>query len=227
MRQHSIDLLPDAVRQRNQAGLRTGRYVAGLLAAVIVVIVLATQARFQLDRAEKALLVAEVEANHVLEAEAKARELRTLLDEAHRYIDGYQELALPMDVSAVLATLVNQLPESVTLDRIDLDAGARRIVSSVRSKGAADDEEAPPRVLTGELAGFATSDIEIAELVTRLQEVPPFEKVSLDFSRTKPVRGRSAREFRLSFRIDLEAPYEIATPVAELASAGEESDHVQ
>ncbi|MHC4128286.1 MAG: hypothetical protein ACYSUA_08985, partial [Planctomycetota bacterium] len=36
-----------------------------------------------------------------------------------------------------------------------------------------------------------------------------FSQVSLDFSRTRTVRQRNAREFRISFRADLDVRYEV------------------
>ena len=51
------------------------------------------------------------------------------------------------------------------------------------------------------------SDQQIAELVRNLETTPLFKDVSLDYSRTRGVRGVSAREFRLSFRVDLDASY--------------------
>ena len=64
-----------------------------------------------------------------------------------------------------------------------------------------------PRQLRIELSGFAASDAEIAELVGRLRVIDPFENVSLDLSRTRPIGGQHAREFRLSLQVDLEAQY--------------------
>jgi hypothetical protein len=67
----------------------------------------------------------------------------------------------------------------------------------------------PPRVLTGEISGFAANDQHIAELVSALESTAPFQNVSLDFSRSRRVNDRDAREFRLSFRIDLDDTYQV------------------
>jgi hypothetical protein len=210
MRQHAIDLLPDVIRKRNAAGTRTGRASAALFGSVLIVVLLMTHARFQVTAARNELLNTETRANYVLKVEEKSQELRSILEEGNRFISYYQELALPLEISSVVATIVNGLPESVTLDRIDLDAGARRIMRTARSKGPQEEAPRPPRILIGEVAGFAASDLEIAELVSVLEQTPPFTDVSLDFSRTRSVHNKSAREFRLSFRIDLERRYEVA-----------------
>ena len=88
-------------------------------------------------------------------------------------------------------------------------------IAGTRSRGRELVEGPPPRVLVAEVAGFAASDADIAELVERLSNRAPFAAVNLDFSRTRGLRGRSAREFRLSFKIDLEKPYTfVSAPIA-------------
>jgi len=210
MKQHSIDLLPDSIRARSQAGLRTGRYIAATVVSVIVVIAATTHVCLALDRARGEFEAARERANLVLAAEEKANELRGRIGEVEDSIQRYKRIAAPLDISAILATTINELPEGVTLDRIDMDAGVRRVVRSPRDKGTVDSEAAPPRVLSAELSGFAPDDRAIAEFVAHLEQTPPFREVSLDFSRTRDVRGLTAREFRLSLRIDLEAAYEVA-----------------
>ena len=115
----------------------------------------------------------------------------------------------PGPISAVRATVINHLPERVTLDQFDIDAGARAMTHSPRATGVETKEDSPPRGLHGEVSGFASSDQQIAELVSRLTDVPLFRDVNLDFSRTRDVNKRDAREFRLSFKIDLDAIYAV------------------
>jgi hypothetical protein len=224
MTQHKLNLLPTSVRLRNQAGMRAGRYATILTVAVAAVVVLATHSRFQLDRAEKRCTAAETEADYVLQTEAKLSELRRVLDEGNEYIARYHRIAPPLDVSRVLATLFDRLPASVSLDRLDIDAGVRHTPRTARSRASTTATELPSRVLSAEIAGFAPSDEEIAELVAALENTLPFEDVSLDFSRTRAVRGHVAREFRLSFRIDLERRYVMREPGAAMASVEEESE---
>jgi len=109
----------------------------------------------------------------------------------------------------VMATVINNLPESLTLDQFNIDAGARSNGHLPRAKGLETKDETPPRILSAEISGFAATDQEIAELVGRLDGTSPFRDVNLDFSRTRSVNGHDAREFRLSFKIDLDARYEV------------------
>jgi hypothetical protein len=220
MSQHPIDLLPDAIRARTQAGLRTGRYITAIVLAVILLALATTHTRLGLQRARLEFAAAREQADLVLSTEAKAAELSRTIEDLEGYMRRYERIALPLDVSAVLATLINQLPEGMTLDRIDLDAGARRVTRTPRGKSERNKEETPSRILTAEISGFAPDDAAIAEFVTGLEQIEPFGDISLDFSRTRAVRGIMAREFRLSFRIELDVPYEIVD--ASVADAGPE-----
>ncbi len=217
MKQEPIDLLPDEIRARSQAGVVAGRYVAALLIAVILLGLTATHSRLMLDLARQRLEVAENQADLVLAAEAKVEQLEDMLKETEEFIANYQLIATPIDVSRVIATVTNLLSDSATIDRLDIFTGVHRSNRSARG-GAADPRQ---RILTGELSGFAASDKDVAAIVANLEGLQLFEQVSLDFSRTRTVRGANAREFRISFRIDLSAEYEVEElKAADLASAG-------
>ena len=83
-----------------------------------------------------------------------------------------------------------------------------------------------PRELNGELSGFAINDQDVAQLVANIEDLALFDDVNLDFSRTRSVRGRNAREFRVSFSADLDFRYEVIDPEQTL-SAHTGRAHVQ
>jgi len=219
MNQHLINLLPDEIRMRCQAGVRTGQTVSAFAAVIVVLVVLATYGRLELNQAEQRLVRTRAQANLVLEMEERAKSLRQSQQEAAEYLELYRKVAPPLKVSAVIATIINELPESVALDRVEIDSGARRRVRTARSRGRDDEDDEVPRVLTCEIAGFALSDEQVAQIVDGLSERAPFQRVSLDFSRTRLVREKSAREFRLSCRVDLEALYDVELHTPAVASA--------
>ena len=218
MSQHAIDLLPDAIRARSQAGVVAGRYVVSLIIAVVLIGLAATHSRLMLDLARQRLRVAEEQADIVLSAEATATHLRETLDATNEYIRRYELIAMPIDVSRVVATLVNVLPASATLDRIDIKAGTPNAGRSARGRGRKGEGPAR-RSLTGELSGFALTDLQVAELVARIEAIGFFDQVSLDFSRSRTVRGVKARGFRISVRADLDVKFEVSDLL--------ESAHVQ
>ena len=145
MKQRAIDLVPDSIRVRSQAGVVAGRYVAALLVAIALMVVTVTHSRLVLDRAHKRLRVAEEQADLVLSAEAKADQLRIRLDDTRDQIRRYRLIATPLQVSRVIATVTNEMLPSATLDRIDFFGGSRRTNRSARSRGVSnEDGPAPP-----------------------------------------------------------------------------------
>lgn len=224
MSQGPIDLLPEAIRARSQAGIVAGRYVAALLIAVVLLGLTATHSRLMLDLARQRATVAEEQADLVLAAEAKAHTLRAKLENTTGFIDRYELIAMPLDVSRVIATVVNRLPESASIDRVDLIAGARRASRSSRSRTSSPAEQMGPRLLNGELSGFAASDQDIAQIVANLESLSLFQQVSLDFSRTRMVRNVNAREFRISFFVDLDVIYEVEDLPENVATVWDDDD---
>ena len=208
MTQHAIDLLPDVIRARSQAGIVAGRYVVSLLIAVVLVGLAGTHSRLMLDLARQRLRVAEEQADIVLSAEATASNLRATLDDKSEYIRRYERIEMPIEISRVVATLVNLLPESATLDRIDIKAGTPNTGRSARGRAQKGDGPAR-RSLVGELSGFALTDMQVAELVARLEGIGFFDQVRLDFSRSRTVHGLKARGFRISIRADLDVNFEV------------------
>jgi Tfp pilus assembly protein PilN len=207
--QHSIDLMPASIRERSQAGVRLGQFMAMAIAALTLTVAVATHSRMKLGTAQDRLFEIASQTERVFVAEARAAELRHQRDAIDSYTQLYRRLSYPLAMGDVLATIVSMLPESVTLDQVDLNAGTRSLGAGARSRGVETQTQTPPRMLIGEIAGFAANDQHIAELVAALERTPPFTNVSLDFSRGRRVHDRDAREFRLSFRISLDQRYQV------------------
>jgi hypothetical protein len=207
VRQHLVDLLPDSVRTRSEAGMVIGRYVSIGVIVVIVLVALSTHAHFRLERVESAYNAAEEKSRLVLAVEAEAKRLRESLSGLAHSIRQYDRVAPSLRMMDLQSLVVSQLPLSVTLESMDLEVVQGQPAFDPRIKETA--KAAPRREIRGELTGFARSDADIAELVTRLDGLTPLKAVSVDFSKSRSVRERQAREFRLSFRVDLENVYEV------------------
>jgi hypothetical protein len=219
MTQRLINLLPDSYRAQSEAGVVAGRYVVSLLIAVVLLGLAATHSRLMLDLARQRLRVAEERADLALSADTRAAQLREQLDDSRNFIRRYQLIALPIEISRVVATLTNILPESATVDRLDLATRTTQTARSTKRRRPAADGVVS-RTLTGELSGFASTDKDVAELVTRIEDIGLFEQVSLDFSRSRSVRGKNARGFRISFSAELNTRFEVI-------DRDEETAHVQ
>lgn len=219
MKQHPIDLLPQSVRDRDKVRQRRGRLVIAGVAMSGVLVLMTTLANVQAARARMRGEQMENRATAVLALEAHAIELRARLVELEAIILEYETTASSLNVGDVLSTVVNLLPSSVTLDHLLMTSGRRRGSRTSRSRGEAPHQGPAPRMLTGEIGGFAANDKDIAELVERLAGHGALDNVNLDFSRSRIVRELTAREFRLSFTIDLELPWEVhSTPLVQAES---------
>lgn len=225
MRQHPIDLLPEALRARAEARTVASRNITLGVIALVALVIVSTHARVQRLDAEDQFRDAEAHAQKVEAHELRVNELLGQLEEVNDYIILYRNTETPISVAGLIASVVDRLPETVTLDRIDLQMGTKRQVRSTKRVAGARSTDTEPveRVMLAELAGFAVSDNDIAEFVAKLQRSAPFDQVSLDFSRQRLVNEQSAREFRLSFTVDLSRRYIDQRLVN--AASGEELSH--
>jgi hypothetical protein len=219
--QRPIDLLPREIFERSQAGLRAGRIISWMVVATIIAGGIAAHSRISLLETHQLLTNTEQDANRVLDIEQKTQSFREMRARLLETIRSYNQVAHPVPISGLLATVINEMPASTTVESIELTAGARRNARTPRRRTTQVNEEYVPRVLVGEIAGFSSSDQEIARFVQSLQDRKPFENVGLDFSRTRMLRGKPAREFRMSFRIDLERSYTVLTEPDTMDVAGE------
>ena len=219
MKTTEINLLPASIREKTQAGVRAGRVIAAALAVTAVLIVTGTHSRIVVDHAEDRLTITEGRADEAMRLEAEETVLTRRIEELQTYIDAYTTVAPAIRVSDVIATVVQALPESATLEEIVANVERVRLVPN----GIIDGKDTGR--LRVEILGFAVSDADIATLVSELGRTTPFEDVGLDFSRSRQVRGHRAREFRLSLHVDLSRAYTVELPVASDAVAGAKGNH--
>lgn len=205
MIQHHVDLLPDEVRAKSQARVVASRNFGIAALAIGATILVVTQSRLQVSAAEHHLSGIKAQATELEDNERQRAAIRTELNHLNAQINKYHRVENPLPVSTILATVVRLLPDSVTLDRMDIHAGVQRQGRARRSATTDNGDEL--RLLFCEISGFAATDDHIAALVGSLRNTAPFERISLDFTRQRVVRESNAREFRISFRIPLEHHY--------------------
>lgn len=202
MNGRTMNLLPPSVRnevERTEA--RNRMVVVGLLAGALLVGAW-LYGGLRVSDAEGRRAIARERAAEVLAAEGESRRLGERLERMATDIDSYRAVQLPFPVSQLLATIVNELPDSVTFDRVDFDASSL-VASPIRSAGS--ETSAPPRRLRGELEGIAANDVDVALMVDSLRTRRPIEQVEVETSRHHQVGDHPARAFRIGFTIDLDA----------------------
>ncbi len=198
----TMNLLPASIRQDVQRAEDSQRIiVVGLISASLLVGAW-IHGGIRASDAENRRTLAREKAEEVLEAERKTILLDAQLTMISDEIHAYRAIQIPFNISSLLATVVDEMPESVTLSRIDLDASSL-IGSPVRS-GKGNELTAPPARLRGELEGVAANDIDVANLVESLRSRNPIGGVEVETSRHVEIEGQPARAFQIGFVINLE-----------------------
>ena len=192
-----MNLLPEKYVERSKNKARSGRVAIAIIITLCAVAAVATHSRLSMNSAVEHLVIAQSRANSALELEVAASSLESQKANIESFIERYNKENIVFAMGDIVATIANLLPGAITLEDLSLD-----IVETESGSG-----------ISGRLAGFASSDEIIAELVTLLQSHAPFGSVSMDFSKSKTVRGRRAREFRVSFLIDLENDWDVSRMV--------------
>ncbi len=227
MRQHLVDLLPDSIRTRSEAGMVIGRYITIGVGVVIVLVALSTHAHFRLESVERAYKAAEEKSRLVLAVEAEAKRLRTALNDLAFSIKQYDRIAPSLRMSDLQTLIISQVPPGVTIESMNLEVTHTQAAFDPRLPDGG--KSGPKREVRGELKGFASTDIDWADLISRLDALDLLTAVNPDNSRTRVVRGKQAREFTVSFRVDLDRIYEVVyldppTPAPRIASGEEGGD---
>ena len=202
------DLMPESCRAAFSRRRRVRRWAGSysmtivLVVTVIVGLVVGNRAK---EREREAL--ADQVGVHLMRNE----EARTLLEEIRELessIARYNRLAWPVRVSDAVGVLVPVIPESTTLTSLTLVPREERVEPEAPSRRKKGDEKPQTRMfLAIEIEGVAVDDLDVARLVSVLDEDPLFSTVSLDYARSREVDGLDARAFRLSCEIDLNRRY--------------------
>ncbi|MDP7005299.1 MAG: hypothetical protein QF718_03715 [Phycisphaerales bacterium] len=193
-----MNLLPDQYVERSKNKARSSRVAIAIIATLCVVAAIATHSRFAVNSAIQRLVTAQTRANSALELEVDATSLELRKAQLETFIDRYEKEKTIFPMGDLVATLTNMLPESMTLEDMSFD-----LIQKEEGKA-----------VSGRLAGFASSDEIIASLVSSLQSTSPFGSVSMDFSKSRIVRGIQARGFRISFLIDLNQSWHVSRTMA-------------
>ncbi|MBL0926413.1 MAG: PilN domain-containing protein [Phycisphaerales bacterium] len=219
-----IDLMPGSCRIALKGREDVRRWVA--VYALTCAVLFAGYSILRAGHAERSARVESLAAEARL-AWSRSEETQRLLKEI-RELEGaitrYDRLAWPVRVSDVIAAVGEQVPESVSLTSLTLTprqdlASLARAGSSGRTPGrAAVSTGQPPAarsVLAVEIEGLAPDDMTIARLVSGLDGNPLFDRISMDYARSRDVEGTAGRQFRVVCEVDLAGHYVFeAAPVA-------------
>ena len=192
-----MNLLPEQYVERSKNKARSSRVAIAIIVTLCAVATVATHSRLAMNSSVEHLVIAQSRANSALELEVDATSLELRKANLESFINRYNNEKITFAMGDLVATITNLLPTSMTIEDLSLD-----IVQTEEGKR-----------ISGRLAGFASSDESIASLVSSLHEKEPFSEVSMDFSKSRTVRGKRARECRVSFVMKLENEWDLSRMV--------------
>jgi len=133
------------------------------------------------------------------------------------FMSTYRGVALPMEMSDILATVVNRLPERATLTDLAARVAER---AAPPPAGAAALPGAPPmaalpprRVLELRIRGFAATNLEVSAFERALAATPPLTTVRLGENRSMDTPDGNFQEFVITAEVELDREY--AAPSAD------------
>jgi len=225
-----INLMPADYRQRLGDSRLRHRFLSYGLTTAVVVGILAIHSRLGVGRmktlaGELTGRFAEIEA-----VRAEGIEVNKKADAAAQRLADYYRLALPIEISDVLTLVSNGMPSGLYLTDLELSVSQRAESASAmeelrqrvnRSKGRTVDDRNLLRFLTVTLTGVGQDGVQVAQFIGLLESHVAFDRVILDFDRTKIVSQTTVREFRVRFEVDLEKRFIIGTEESGVARTGE------
>jgi hypothetical protein len=202
-----MDLRPATVRSRVQESRE--RWLvsrcAGVAGCLLVVAWSVGALRLGAARRVHADVVDRAEATMAIESELATTSAE--LDRLGSDLAAWRRISIPFATGDLIAAIVEDLPESASLERLELDADS--LVATPLRSPRRDEKRNNARRIEGEIEGFAASDEAVAAFVDALRRRPFFEEVRVESTRHRDVSGVPARAFRIAFEIDLET----ASPV--------------
>ncbi|MFM1824110.1 MAG: hypothetical protein RI967_2376 [Planctomycetota bacterium] len=170
-------------------------------------------------RSAAMLARAEASGAPVLAIEAEIRDIALARGAIAEALDLQRAVGVPVPATGVIRAVAGALPEGATLERIALEYA--NVQGEARRNRRPARDGAAPRELRAEIAGFAADETDVGRLVDRLSGLAPVARVSLESSRSREMLGRSVREFRIGFTVDLERRWRLPElAVGAVADAG-------
>ncbi len=141
------------------------------------------------------------------------------IEEVEAAVTRYNRLAWPVRASEVIDAIAAAAPPAVSLSELSITPreekpssrqaaqgkSSGRNSAPANAPGAAPD---PPRALMViEMEGVAPDDTAVARFVSGLDSHALFSRVTLDFTRAKPLGGVEVRNFRVTTEVDLSLRY--------------------
>jgi hypothetical protein len=218
MSRHCLELLPPSTRERVLRGRASRRVHVASVAIAVVAAGLFAGARWVDGNSARQLAAARETGAPVVALEEEIRRLDGERRKIAESLDLQRAVGVAIPASALVRGIAGALPKGSMLESIELEYA--NVQGAARKSRRAPKDEALPREVRGEIAGIAPGESDVGALVDALEALAPLSRVSLESSRSREFEGRSVREFRVTFRIDLERRWRLPA----LAAGGDSTE---
>lgn len=174
----------------NHAATICKRYIIACAVVVAMFVFSIAHAQLSIVRAKNNLNLARIQADDAFISRNRVSQQSAELSTLNDLLLSQSNEAFNMQTTRILASLINDMPASITLDDL------------VMSTKQADHRS---RTLQARLRGFAATDADVSQFVASLEASVLCNHVSLDYTSQRIVRSLPAREFQVRFNFDLDA----------------------
>ncbi len=237
MQQPQVNFLPQSYAlevHRRLCTVRQSVLMLGLAGTLALWWVVQTQQTASLRRdantIETQVRTAEHQMNEAVALRAKYQTLR-------HQVRVQQLLAAPLRHTQILATLGEQMPDSVTVLHLGLRTqrpapaaltGAKNSKAShAAHQGQSAAAAKSPHEVDIELTALAPDDMTVANLLSALKKHPLFTDATIYYSRPVERYDVVARQFSLGVRVDLDRKFEAAPSPSQNAAQNPVPDKLQ
>lgn len=140
--------------------------------------------------------------------QAQMDRLDQLRRQWRRQVEMLDRMGLHVEAARMLPKLAELMPPAVALLQLQFE-----VEETPATLGAAQRASLPPgapppvdRRLKARIQGVAPTDVEVVTLLTELNRVPFFQRVTPTYVRDRREAGHVLREFELAFEVNLNSP---------------------
>lgn len=219
-----INLLTGRHRTRLSRGVLRRRFIGMYVLAFMITGSLWVWLHMQALRREAVAAVLEGKATAVDATAHEADALEQRAADLIAQLAQYQRVAMPIQTSRVVATIVDLLPDNVYLSSLRLWVEETPVSRSVmedlkekvnRTRGKAAAQREMQRSLMCQLEGLSQTDLDSILFFDRLERSDIFRVVRPDY---KPSEQGDVRSFSVTFQVDLDVRYEfLDTSIPDIA----------
>ena len=202
-----FNLLPEVTRARIAAEAASRRlYIAAGVMFVVAAALIVLGSWIELRSADVLAQANEAGAPVVqIENEIRAIEQERLAIAVS--LDVQRALGVSIPASSLMSAIAQALPSGSVLDRVEFEYA--NVQGTVRKSRRVQKDTVEPRELLGEIAGIASSESQVGVIIDALEALALLSRVNLESSKSLEFRGKNAREFRITFRVELEKRWKL------------------